>query len=308
MDAKKSNGCGFGLREEFHSLDKRKSRIRREPLLVLTPPRQSSSSSIASSSGQSLSIISDQSSTYLTSSMLSRTSSSSSSAVGDYIGTESCFDVLSADEETDLISSSESTSRYPYGGRRREEREARAAAAREFPPPIPSLAQTENLLPHMPWVLRRVVTSDGRLVLREEKVRHHEYFRAHRSNGRLTLHLVPLDEDVLELPPEPSYYQSDDDNDYDHEEVGDDLDVLADIADNSVIIAAPHDKDGVIHNCDHDNGDVHGRSEDGYRKAILAGVADETVVESGGGGSPRGKCLKSCFVGMIVREIRPVLS
>ncbi|CAN7078139.1 unnamed protein product [Brassica oleracea var. botrytis] len=246
---------------------------------------KSSSSSMAScSSDQSLSIFSDQTSSYLTSSMLSRTSSSSSSAVGDYIGTESCFDVLSADEEND-------------------EREARAAAAREFPPPIPLLAQTENLLPHMPWVLKRVLTSDGRLILREEKVRHHEYFRAHRSNGRLTLDLVPLDDDVFALPQEPSHYQSDDDNDNDHDddendqcddqqhEVGDDLDDLADNVDKSVIITATDDDDSVIHNCDHDKGNVHGGSEDGYRKAILAAVADETVVESGGGGSPRGKCL-----------------
>ncbi|CAH8351878.1 unnamed protein product [Eruca vesicaria subsp. sativa] len=285
---------------------------------------KSSSSMASCSSDQSFSISSDQTSSFVTSSMLSRTSSSSSSAVGDYIGTESCFDVLSADEENDVVSSSESMSRYRYGGRRREEREARAAAAREFPPPIPSLAQTENLLPHMPWVLKRVVTSDGRLILREEKVRHHEYFRAHRSNGRLTLHLVPLDDDVLELPQEPSHYQSDDDNDdddddYDHEddhehdqcnEVVDDLDELADNVDKSVIITAPEDKDGVIHNCDDDDkGNVHGGSEDGYRKGILAAVAGETVVESGGGGSPRGKYLKSCFVGMIVGEIiRPVLS
>ncbi|KAF8109904.1 hypothetical protein N665_0089s0024 [Sinapis alba] len=267
----------------------------------------------SSSSSKSLSISSDQTSIYLTLSMLSRTSSSSSSAVGDYIGTESCFDVLSADEENDLVSSSESMSRYNGRIIRREKREAKTAAAREFPPPIPLLAQTENLLPHMPWILKRVVTSDGRLILREEKVRHHEYFRSHRSNGRLTLHLVPLDDDVFELPQEPpSHYQSDDHNDYDHEddendycddhhhpEVGDDL------ADKSVIITAPHDKDSVIHNFDNDKGNVHGGSEGGYRNAIVTAVADETVVESGGGG---GKCLKSCFVGMIVREIRPVLS
>ncbi|KAH0911719.1 hypothetical protein HID58_035040 [Brassica napus] len=126
-----------------------------------------------SSSDQSLSINSHLTSPLLTSSMLSRTSSSSS-AVGDYIGTESCFDVLSADEENDVVSPQEPLNRFRYGGRRREEREARAAAAREFPPSIPLLAQTENLLPHMPWVLKRVVTSDGRLILREEKVRHHE--------------------------------------------------------------------------------------------------------------------------------------
>ncbi|XP_024008899.1 uncharacterized protein LOC112084130 [Eutrema salsugineum] len=279
-------------------------------------------SSFFSSSDHSLSTTTDQTSTFLTSSMLSRTSSSSSSAVGDYIGTESCFDVLSADEENDVSSASEPLSRYRYGGRRREEREARAAAAREFPPPIPLLAQTENLLPHMPWVLKRVVTSDGRLILREEKVRHHEYFRANRSNGRLTLHLVPLDDDVFELPQEPSHYQSDDDDDdddeheYDEHECGyddgddhvgdDDLDDLADNVRKSVIINDHNDDD------DGDKGNVHGDSEDGYRKVILAAVAEETVAESGGmiggGGSPRGKCLKSCFVGIRVREIRPVLS
>ncbi|EOA36454.1 hypothetical protein CARUB_v10011015mg [Capsella rubella] len=287
----------------------------------------SSSSSMASSSDQSLSINSDQTSPLMASSMLSRTSSSSSSAVGDYIGTESCFDVLSADEGSDVVSAASEPvkSRFRYGGRRREEREARAAAAREFPPPIPLLAQTGNLLPHMPWVLKRVVTSDGRLILREEKVRHHEYFRANRSNGRLTLHLVPLDDDVFELPQEPSHYQTDDDedddgddededdehecgdNDDDHqeeEEVVDDLDDLADSLNKGVTVTDPKDED---------KGNVHGGEiEDGYRKAILA--VEETVAESGvligggGGGSPRGKCLKSCFVGLRIQEIRPVLS
>jgi TATA-binding protein-associated factor Taf7 len=52
----------------------------------------------------------------------------------------------------------------------------------------------------MPWVLKRYYTNDGRLILRKEKVRHHEYFRAHRCNGRLTLHLVPLDDEVSALP------------------------------------------------------------------------------------------------------------
>ncbi|XP_010498673.1 PREDICTED: protein FANTASTIC FOUR 3-like [Camelina sativa] len=294
----------------------------------------SDSSSMAcssSSSDQSLSINSDQTSPFVaSSSMLSRTSSSSSSAVGDYIGTESCFDILSADEGNDVVSvPSESVkSRFRYGGRRREEREARAAAAREFPPPIPLLAQTGNLLPHMPWVLKRVVTSDGRLILREEKVRHHEYFRADRSNGRLTLHLVPLDDDVFELPQEPSHYQTDDDDDDDHEEEEEndeddgnecddddhqdvDLDDLADTLNKSVTITSPNVDD------DEDKGNVHGEIEDGYRKAILAAVGvEETVVDSGvligggggGGGSPRGKCLKSCFVGMRIQEIRPVLS
>ncbi|CAN6880795.1 hypothetical protein F2Q69_00027322 [Brassica cretica] len=276
-----------------------------------------------SSSDQSLSINSHLTSPLFTSSMLSRTSSSSS-AVGDYIGTESCFDVLSADEENDVVSPQEPLNRFRYGGRRREEREARAAAAREIPPPIPLLAQTENLLPHMPWVLKRVVTSDGRLILREEKVRHHEYFRAHRSNGRLTLHLVPLDDDVFELPQEPSHYPPDDVDEHDHEcdgddvdyhhEVRDDLDDLADNVDKNVIITIRDDEDGVVRNYYDDVKDnVHGGSDEEYRKATLSAVLEETAVESGGmvgggGGSPRGKCLKSCFVGIRAQEIRPVLS
>ncbi|CAN8291945.1 unnamed protein product [Cochlearia groenlandica] len=268
----------------------------------------------SSSDDNSLSLNSDQ--TRPSSSMLSRTTSSSSSsassstsaAAGDYIGTESCFDVLSQEETVDAVSKSKSSlmSRFRYGGRRREEREARAAAAREFPPPIPSLAQTGNLLPHMPWVLKRVVTSDGRLILREEKVRHHEYFRAHRSNGRLTLHLVPLDDDVFELPQEPSHdhYQSDNDDVDECDDVDDecdDVDEVDDLADNvdkSVVVTSPSDHDGKSNNVDGD---------DGYRNVILAAVAEETVVESGGG-SPRGKCLKSCFVDMSVRQIRPLLS
>lgn len=60
--------------------------------------------------------------------------------------------------------------------------------AREIlsPPTLPS---------YVPSVLKREYTSDGRLLLKEEKVRRHEYFQAHRSNGRLTLKLVSLDDD-----------------------------------------------------------------------------------------------------------------
>ncbi|KAF8411521.1 hypothetical protein HHK36_004073 [Tetracentron sinense] len=84
-----------------------------------------------------------------------------------------------------------------YGRGRRNRRKL---IKREFPPPIPLLARTENLLCHMPWVLKRYYKSDGRLILQEERVKHHEYFRAHRANGRLTLQLVNLD--VKEEKPE----------------------------------------------------------------------------------------------------------
>ncbi|KAK2993385.1 hypothetical protein RJ640_007644 [Escallonia rubra] len=66
-------------------------------------------------------------------------------------------------------------------------------AKKEYMLAIPWLARTENLpSAHMPWVFRRHYTADGRLVIIEEKVERHEYFRAHRSDGRLTLQLVPL--------------------------------------------------------------------------------------------------------------------
>ncbi|KAI4307350.1 hypothetical protein L6164_030550 [Bauhinia variegata] len=122
---------------------------------------------------------------------------------GDCIGTESCID-LENDKKFEFDDTSSSAGKRVEGessnSRRRKER-------REFPPPIPLLARTENLHPHMPWILKRYYTNDGRLILTEEKVRHHEYFRAHRANGRLTLQLVPLDEDVFgTLPPNHDNY------------------------------------------------------------------------------------------------------
>ncbi|KAM1621536.1 hypothetical protein ACFX1X_020283 [Malus domestica] len=133
--------------------------------------------------------------------LFSPTSSSSSSLLmsGDYIGMESCVDVLSDDEL--------SFGHRHHGcySQRKEmlcwaQEKEKKRTYEELPPPIPLLARTENLTSHMPWVLKRHYTTDGRLILTEEKVRHHEYFRAHRSNGRLRLQLVPLDGQAL-VPP-----------------------------------------------------------------------------------------------------------
>lgn len=71
----------------------------------------------------------------------------------------------------------------------------RSHCLRRFPPPIPLLARTANLSCHMPWVLKRTYKEDGSLVLKEVRVKRHEYFRACRENGRLTLQLVELDDD-----------------------------------------------------------------------------------------------------------------
>lgn len=120
---------------------------------------------------------------------------------GDYIGVESCVDVLKDGVEDISRDGEDDDDDLRKRQRRLSRRDQRLSSKKkkEFPPPISLLARTENQPSHMPWVLKRHYTSDGRLILTEERVKHHEYFRAHRSNGRLTLQLVPLDDDVLAL-------------------------------------------------------------------------------------------------------------
>lgn len=75
----------------------------------------------------------------------------------------------------------------------------RSKDEKQYPPPLPLLVRTENMGSHMkPWVMRRHCTGDGRLILTEEKVRHREFFRAHRSGGRLMLQLVAVEEQMAE--------------------------------------------------------------------------------------------------------------
>ncbi|KAG2399920.1 uncharacterized protein HKW66_Vig0102260 [Vigna angularis] len=83
----------------------------------------------------------------------------------DYIGTESCNidlhdDVVLHHCDLSTVVASKST--------------AKRKEKRELPPPIP----------HMEFVLRRHYTADGRLILKEEKLKNHECFTMHRANGR----------------------------------------------------------------------------------------------------------------------------
>lgn len=161
--------------------------------------------------------------------MLSSTSSSSSSVMGDYIGMESCLDL----EENEEVHASNESEQGAYS-KCRGKRDQRLAMKKkkEFPPPIPLLARTENLPGRMPWVLKRQYTSDGRLILTEERVRHHEYFRAHRANGRLTLQLVPLNDDVWP----PSSTDEDEYSDYEeNEEEAHDDDVDGDEVEKEIV-------------------------------------------------------------------------
>ncbi|KAJ9146382.1 hypothetical protein P3X46_028654 [Hevea brasiliensis] len=144
----------------------------------------------------SSSFLSPSSSSTSPSSFRSLTTSSSysscSSVLGDLIGTESgvYLDCIS-EEETEARMEKQ----QPYHRNLSKRNQQRCEMRKKYPPPIPLLARTGNLPGHMPWNLTRHY-SNGRLILREERVKHHEYFEAYREDGRLILKLVPLDDTV----------------------------------------------------------------------------------------------------------------
>ncbi|KAK2659647.1 hypothetical protein Ddye_006180 [Dipteronia dyeriana] len=137
----------------------------------------------------------------MTSNLMSPPSSPSFSHIGDYMGMESCVDLMKNDEFMNLTTTTMDSDDDDEASKQRQQRWAmekekkKKKKERDIPPPISLLARTGNLSSHMPFVLKRYYTGDGRLILREERVKHHEYFKAHRSNGHLTLQLVPLDHD-----------------------------------------------------------------------------------------------------------------
>ncbi|KAL6296936.1 hypothetical protein ACE6H2_005078 [Prunus campanulata] len=148
-------------------------------------PAPSSSSSSRSSS--------------LTSCMLDSSLSWSSFAMDDLIGTDSGVQIMLT-EEQEKLGFLKNTVEFSMS-RRNEAKSTRSTTTqrsekikKEYPPPIPLLAQTGNLRGCMPWILTKHYDhSNGRLVLKGERVKHHEYFEAHREDGRLILNLVPLD-------------------------------------------------------------------------------------------------------------------
>jgi hypothetical protein len=256
-------------------------------------------------------------------------SPSSSTIVGEYIGIESCLD-LKNEEDIFTSSSNKEETNYESCSQRchREKREQRWAKKKEFPPPIPLLARTENLPSHMPWVLKRYYTSDGRLILREEKVRRHEYFRAHRSNGRLTLHLVPLDDEVsapLFVGDERRHdIENDIDQCYDNEDDGEEEQVLEqeheeDKEENESLVEESidvkvNDNDGVENDYFGNNVDSGGTIEVEEEEEEEEAVHDDQRVPSMESSESAGKCLNyisvrtssTCIFGVPVPAIRPV--
>ena len=199
-------------------------------------------------------------------------SSSSSSLSGDHIGQESCADLWDNEEEL-------SSGNGGGGGVERRGRIGRSSemkTKKEFPPPIPWLAQTENLLSHMPWVMKRYHTSDGRLIIREEKVKHHEYFRAHRANGRLTLHLIPMNDDFYDEKNLKGEAEEDEGN----AEVGD---------------------------ADDGRGE---EEEEEEKESVKSSCVEMNDGGGGGGGGGAAKCymgsVSSCMFGMAIAAVKPL--
>ncbi|XP_076947965.1 uncharacterized protein LOC143620061 [Bidens hawaiensis] len=97
--------------------------------------------------------------------------------LGDYIGMESCIDLVN-----DYTNSSKDAplNRKPWGLIHKRKP---STPVKEFPPPLPVQTST---------VFKRYCTDDGRLIIAEEKIDIPKcHFTAHRSNGRLTLEIIP---------------------------------------------------------------------------------------------------------------------
>ncbi|KAJ8541409.1 hypothetical protein K7X08_002225 [Anisodus acutangulus] len=116
----------------------------------------------------------------------------SSLDMADYVGIESHVDLKLAPYKWFTCGSS-------GGGLILKKEKKKEKVEREYPPPLPCLLRTDNVpSSQMPWVMKRYHTPDGRLIIKEEKVKRFEYFETHRSDGRLKLKLVPLNDDDLD--------------------------------------------------------------------------------------------------------------
>ena len=160
----------------------------------------SASTSVSLSKSSSWSLSSSASSYNSSLHSLPRFLSYPSSVMGDLIGTESGV----------YMSSYEDLVREPHRNGRQNKGSQEPATKTKYPPPIHLLAGTGNLVAHMPWVLTRRCTNDGKLILTEERGKYQEYFEAKREHGRLLLSLVSLgDDDKVEQTEEEEEEEED---------------------------------------------------------------------------------------------------
>ncbi|XP_031282233.1 uncharacterized protein LOC116140796 [Pistacia vera] len=242
----------------------------------------------------------------------------SSDQMGDYIGMESCLDLKNYEylrgESREEENAGTRVQNYLRG--KRDERWS--MKKKEFPPPISLLARTENQPSHMPFVLKRYNTNDGRLILRMVRVRHHEYFKAYRSNGHLTLQLVPLDDDVLPHPFADENENEIDDQYCNAEEQQEETAALEiETEDSNAIGDFVHKVDNCYNNAEKEI--IHKDAEETrgeYESKIAESSVENGSVANtmGGNGGGGGKCLNynsvrinsSCFLGVPVPAIKPV--
>ncbi|XP_076949746.1 uncharacterized protein LOC143622508 [Bidens hawaiensis] len=103
--------------------------------------------------------------------------------LGDYIGMESCIDLVTDGGAVTPLT------RKPWGLNIHKRKPS--TPVKEFPPPLPVQTST---------VFKRYHTDDGRLIIAEEKIDSPKcHFTVHRSNGRLTLEIIPSESHVINM-------------------------------------------------------------------------------------------------------------
>lgn len=125
------------------------------------------------------------------------------------LGFESCDDVEDVHNEIndDWQNHEERVTRYsPRENIYSEFRRSRTQGA-AFPPPISSIGRTGK-----PWVCFKSFRHDGRFVLKEIRIPNQEVLHACREDGRLKLHFVQPDEEILEEDEEQDVDDIDDED------------------------------------------------------------------------------------------------
>ncbi|KAI5654744.1 hypothetical protein M9H77_31931 [Catharanthus roseus] len=149
--------------------------------------------------------------TWLVMNASSSSSWTSSGSGGDLIGTESGVHMVSGDGPAPW-DNYPSTSRSKSAEKKKIKKKKQEL---QIPPPITLLQGREgdNYSGPLPWSLTREYTDDGRLILRESTVQYFEYLQATRSDGRLRIDLVAVDNTQNCCPSEEEMGAEDSDGD-----------------------------------------------------------------------------------------------
>lgn len=128
------------------------------------------------------------------------------------LGFESCDDVEDVHNEIkdDWENQEERVTRHsPRENAYTEFRRSRTQGG-AFPPPISCIGKSGK-----PWVSFKSYRHDGRFVLKEIRIPNQELLHACREDGRLKLHFVQPDEEILEEDEEQDVEDTDNEDEYD---------------------------------------------------------------------------------------------